>query len=247
MAATINFFDMEASTTPPTGYQEPVPVTLGANWQPNDIRLLFISAEATTQGSITTAVPMNADPPTGFTAAYSLNPGFETRGIYYRRLVAGDSDTVVSFPKPSGWREYMFATVTARGVDPGVAPVAGLTKPTYTVGNFNASVASVTVPAAGTMVLFLGTLNDPGGGWPSWAVSMGVPTGWSAMVATDKSGTTFFPYDTSPGVILVGKSYSTSGTTGAVPFPVSLGAPAMAGMYLFLRPAPDASVAIGAV
>lgn len=248
MPAIVDFFDMEASITPPTGYAEPVPLTLGANWQPNDIRFLFICAEATgDSGSTTTPIAMFPDPPTGFTAAYSLNPGFETKGVYYRRLATGDSDTNVFFPKPQGWREYMFATVTARGVDPATAPIAGAAVPSYTGGDTNISVASVTVPAAGTMVLCLGTLPNPGGGQPSWAVSTGVPTGWKPMVATDKSGTTYYPTDPNPSLNLVGKSYSTSGSTGAVLFPAINGAPAMAGMYMFVRPAPDVSVAIGAV
>lgn len=246
MPASIQFFDMEASVTPPKGHFEPVPLTLGANWQPNDVRILFISAESQGSDSITVGMPMIPDPPTGFTPAYSIDPGFETRGVYYRYLQTGDTDASVSFPKPPNFREYMFSVVTARGVNPAVAPIAGTTTPTYTVGDANISVASVTVPAAGTMVLFLGTVPDPGGGWPSWAVSVGVPVGWAPMVATDKSGTTFFPYDTNPGLNLVGKSYSTSGSTGAIPFPVAKGAPAMVGLYLFLRPAPDVSVSIGA-
>lgn len=248
MPAIIDFFDMEATVTAPTGYAEPVPLTLGANWQPNDIRFLFICAEATgDSGSTTTPIAMFPDPPTGFTAAFSLNPGFETKGVYYRRLISGDSDTNVFFPKPQGWREYMFATVTARGVDPATAPIAGATTPSYTGGDTSISVASVTVPAAGTMVLFLGTLPNPGGGQPSWAVATGVPTSWKPMVATDKSGTTYYATDPNPSLNLVGKSYSTSGTTGAVLFPAVNGAPAMAGMYMFVRPAPDVSVAIGAV
>lgn len=243
----LEFFDMEATVTPPTGHQEPVPITLGANWQPNDIRLLFVSAEATGEGSITVPIPMKNDPPTGFTSLYSANIGAETRGIYYRRLAAGDPDSQIDFPKPPGWREFMFSVMTVRGVNPAIAPVAGKTVVTNTVGNSTCSVASVSIPAAGTMVLMLGSVPDPGGGWPSWAVSMGVPTGWTPLVATDKSGSTFYPYDTNPGLNLVGKSYSTSGSTGAVAFPVALGSPAFAGMYVFLRPSPDVSATIGAV
>lgn len=246
MPAVISFFDMEASTTPPPGHREPVPLVMGANWQPNDIRLLFISAEAT-QNGITTPIPMNADPPTGFLSAYTTNVGFETRGVYYKRLAAGAPDSQITFPKPSEWREYMYSILTVRGVDPAVAPIAGLLQVTNTVGAATCSVASVTVPAAGTMAFMLGTVADPGGGWPGWAASTGIPTGWTPLIATDKSGTTFYPYDPTPGVNVVGKSYSTSGTTGAVTFPISQGSPAFVGMYVFLRPAPDVSVTIGAV
>lgn len=246
MPARVQFFDMEATVTPPTGHRQPFPLVLGANWQPNDIRVLFVSGEAQGQDSITTPVKMIPDPPTGFTAAYALNVGAETRGVYYRRLVSGDADAYATFPKPQGWREFMWATLTVRGVDPATAPIAGALKVTNTVGDSTCSVTSVTVPAAGTMVMMLGTVNDPGGNWPSWAVSLGIPTGWSALVATDKSGATYFPYDTNPALNLVGKSYSTSGTTGTVAFPLGLGGPAFAGMYMFVRPAPDTSVTIGA-
>lgn len=246
--ATISFFDMEVSVTSPTGPFVPVPLTLGANWQPNDVRVLFVSAQATDSGQandITVPLPMYPDPPTGFTAAYSLDPGFETQGVYYRYLQSGDEDQQLVFPLPPGWREYMFSTVTVRGVNPAVAPVAGVTSPTSITASGVINVASVSFTAPGTMVFMLGTVPDPGGGWPSWATATGIPTGWTGLVATDKSGPTFYPYDTNPSLNLVGKAYSSSGSTGSVPFPCTSGAPCMVGMYAFFEPAPVVTVTVG--
>lgn len=245
MPATVSFFDMEVNITPPGGHAQPVPITLGANWQPNDYRLLFVSASGA-NNDITLMVPMDADPPTGFTTAYSIDPGVETRGVYYNLLAFADTDTSVAFPKPPNWRDFMFGTLTARGASPTTAPIGGALTTSYTVGATTATVASVTVPAAGTMVFFLGCVADPEGGWPSWPSSIGVPTGWTPLVATDKSGVTYYQYDTNPAICIVGKSYSTSGTTGSVAFPVTQGSPAFTGMYAFLQPALDVSVAVGA-
>ncbi len=245
MPAQLQFFDMAVSITPPGGHAEPLPITLGPNRQPNDIRMFFVSASGS--GSATTLMmQMNPDPPTSFTAAYSLNPGIETEGAYYRRIVAGDADTSVKWVKPPGWRHFMLSTLTVRGVSPTVNPTAGRLKVAYTGGAATATVTSVTVPAAGTMVFFIGTVPDPGDGWASWAVSMGAPTGWTNLVATDKSGTTFYQFDDSPGLMVVAKNYTSAGSTGAVSVPVALGQPAFAGLYMFLQPALDVSATIGA-
>jgi hypothetical protein len=241
-----SFFDMAVSVTPPTGHLEPVPLTLGANWKQNDIRTLMVAGLASGSNGDTAAQPMTPDPPTGFTALYNLGPtpGFSTNGVYYRRLVNGDADTSVAWPKPPGWNNYLFTTITARGLDPGTAPTAGQLLWSHVRGAATFTVSSVTVPAAGAMVFLLATLPDidPGG----WAVSMGVPTGWNQLVATDKSGATFYQYGTDPSVLVIGKNYASSGTTGTVTVPCGVGTPAFVGMYVFFPPAPDVSVSIGA-
>jgi hypothetical protein len=244
MPATISFFDMSVSVTPPTGHLEPVPLTLGANWQPNDIRTLIVAGLATSDGG-TAPVPMTPDPPTGYSAPYNLNPSpdFSTQGVYYRRLAVGDADTSVAWPKPPGWNNYLFTTITARGCDPGTAPVAGNLPWSHTKAATTLTVGSVTVPAAGNMVLLLATLPDPDGGF---AAAMGVPTGWTHLVATDKNGTNFYQYATDPSVMVIGKSYAAAGSTGTVTVPCSAGNPAFVGMYVFFRPAPDVSASIGA-
>lgn len=253
MPATVEFFDSAVTVSPPNGHGEPFPLTLGASWQPGDVRLLLVAASTTSAdqggGSVTIEIPMDADPPTSpnFTSAYSLNPGFATRGVYYRYLQTADSDTSVKFPKPPGWRYFMWSALTARGVDPAHPPIAGnLGQSPYQVGSSSITIPSVTVPAAGTMVFFLGTFADPSGGWPSWPSSLGVPTGWLPITATDKSGINYYPYDTNPALLVIGKSYSTSGSTGSVSVPIYSGASATVGMYCFVRPAPDVSVSVGA-
>lgn len=248
----MQFFDPSVSTTSQSGHLEPLPLTLGPNWQPNDIRIMFASASGVS-GSSTIQMPMRPDPPTGFTAGYQLNPGVETHGVYYRRLVSGDSDTASTYwPKPQGWRHFMYGVITARGVDPSVSPTAGTLPPssiTYTVADAtnSVSVGSVAVPRAGTMVFFLGNIGAPWQTkWPNWAVSVGVPDGWTHVAATDKSGNTYYQYGTDPSIVMVAKNFTAAGSTGTVVFPAAQGAPAFAGLYMFL-PAPSApSVTISA-
>jgi hypothetical protein len=238
---------MSVSVTPPGGYQEPLPVTLGPNWQPNDVRLVFVSGSGSDAGSdITLNMAMNSDPPTGYTSAYSLDAGKETHGFYYRRLTPSDVDTSISWIKPATWRHFMFALLTVRGVSPTANPTAGTLKLTQTAGDTSLSSASVVVPGAGTAVLFAGSASIPSGGspWPSWAISLGVPTGWTGLVATDKSGATYYPYGTDPSLVVVGKSYASAGSTGAVAFPSAQGGAAFAGLYAFLTPAADVSVTL---
>lgn len=240
MPATIYFDDPSVVITPPGGHFEPLTLTLGPNKQQNDVRLVMVSGSGTSSDT-TLMVPMSPDPPTGFTAAYVLDSGNETRGIYYRTIVNGDTDTSVAFPKPPGWRDFMYGLLTARGVDPSVAPTAGALTTTHTVGATTVDVSSVSVPAAGVMVFVVWNTADPEGGWPSWPTSMGTPTGWKPVMSTDKSGETYYQYDTNPAVIVIGKEYLSSGTTGTVSIPVGDGAPATAGMWFFLRKAPDSS------
>jgi hypothetical protein len=246
----LSFFDMSVSVTPPTGHREPLPITLGPNWQPNDIRLIFMSASGSGDSAETTIMmPMIPDPPATFTTAYSLNPGRETHGVYWRRLAAGDEDTAVAFAKPQGWRHFMLATVTVRGASPTASVSAGSLAVTYLIDDATTSgtVSSAPVPGAGAMLLMLGSIPSPSkSAWPKWAVSTGVPSGWSHLVATEKSGADFFQYDTSPSLMVVGKSFASSGSTGVVSFPASLGAPAFASMYAFITAAADVSVTVGA-
>lgn len=250
MPATLQFFDMSVSITPPTGHLEPLPITLGPNWQPNDIRLIFLSASgADTKNTL--LMRTNPSPPTGFTAAYSLNPASETHAVFWRRLVAGDNSTGVAWPKPQSWRHFMHGMVTVRGATPSAAPTAGsLSDPgdvSYTTADAttSASVSSVTVPSAGTMVFMLGTIAAPMvQQWPAWSVALGTPTGWTSIAATEKSGADFYQYSTDPALAMFAKSYASSGSTGTVTVPAGQGSPAFSGLYCFLVPAPDVSVSI---
>lgn len=252
MPAVLQFFDMSVSVTPPSGHLEPLPITLGPNWQPNDIRLICLSASGADSKN-TIATPTSPSPPTGFTAAYSLSPTAETHAVFWRRLVAGDNSTGVFWPKPEGWRHFMHAAVTVRGATPSAAPTAGsLSDPgdiTYVTADSttSASLASVTVPAAGTMVFVLGDVAAPQTAkWPNWAVALGTPTGWQNLAATENSGEGFYQYDTNPALVMFAKSYASAGSTGTVSVPAGQGSPAFAGMYCFLAPAADVSVSIAA-
>lgn len=249
MPAELIYDDQEAVVTPPTGYLEPFPLTLGPSWKQNDVRILFVSGSESASGGVSEAVQMQPDPPTGFTQAYALDAGFETRGVYYRRLVNGDTDTSVAWIKPTGWRDFAWAPLTARGVDPGTAPVAGdlTTLMTHKVQDSTLTVASVTVPAAGEMLFCLWCIADPEGTWPSWQAAMGVPTGWTHVAATDKSGNGFFATSTDSSLIVIGKSFGAAGSTGSVSVPIGVGSHAFGGMYCFLRPAPDSSSTAGGV
>ena len=246
MPAQLSYSDMEVSLTAPTGYTEPVGLTRGANWRPGDVRMMFVAGGASSSGVIED-VAMTPDPPTGYTASYSAAPGFATEGVYYRYLQSGDSDTSVSWPKPPGWRYYFRSFITARGVDPANPPTAGRLTWSHTVGDAFFTVSSVTVPAAGQMLFFLGTTTDLDDSWPNWSAAMGVPTGWTPLVATDKSGIDFYQYATDPSLMVVGKSYASAGSTGTVTVPCAHGAPAFLGLYAFLRAAPDVSGSIGAI
>jgi len=250
-AATIVFDDMEASVTPPGGYLEPQPLTLGPNWLPNDVRLQLVSASEAPPKGWSEAVQMVPDPPTGFVADYNLNPtpGFETEGVYHRYLQPGDQDTSVAWIKPAGWRHWCWSLLTARGVDPATTPTAGsfTLSIAHTVGNSFCTVGPVTVPGPGVMVFCLGTLADPEGLWPSWATSVGCPTGWKNLVATDKSGQNYYAYDTSPAFAVVGQKFTTAGTTGTVTFPIDPGSHAFTGMWVFLKAAPPGISTGGAI
>jgi len=250
MAATLQFFDMSMSVTPPTGHREPVPITLGPNWQPGDVRMLFASALATSTAGFETEkdITMVPDPPTGFTTSYSREPGWGTHGVYFRRLVAGDDSTGVTWPKPAGWRAFMLALMTVRGVSPTTNPTAGNLRITAAVGASTATAPSVSVPSAGTMVFCVGNWPSPEKSpWPNWAVSMAAPTGWKNLVASEGSGADFYQFKTDAAAIAVANTYSGSGSTGTVSIPTAQGRPGFLGLYAFITPAADVSASIGAV
>lgn len=248
MPAALQFFDMSVSVTPPSGHLEPLPITLGPNRQPNDVRLMFVSASGSSASAMLEMV-MNSDPPTGFTAAYARNLGQETHGVYYKRLSVGDTDDVtVNWAKPSGWQHFMLSFITVRGLSLTSNPTGGWLRLNQTGGDTTATATSVTVPGAGVMLFMAGSVPSPWGGSvvPAYSVSLGVPTDWTNLVATDKSGANFYENGTDPSIVVVGKAFSGAGSTGSVAFPTSKGTPAFTGLYTFLTPAPDVTAAIAA-
>jgi hypothetical protein len=245
-AGEIDILDSECSVTPPNAFLEPVPLTLGPSQQQNDVRIAFFMAGGSTT-NLMAMVPMHPDPPSTFTAGYSLNPGHECWGVYWRRLVNGDSDVSVAFPVPPAWSYFASAFMTARGVDPTSTPTGGRLNLTYITGATTATVSSVTVPSAGKVIFCIHSTADPWGGWPQAPSSLGCPTsgGWKNVVATDKSGNTYYPFDENPACLVIGNSYTTSGTTGAVSIPCTQGKPAFAGSYIFLKASSNVSATIG--
>lgn len=195
---------------------------------------------------------MTPDPPTGFTATYALNAGRETHGVYTRRLQNSDTDNVsVSWVKPQSWLHFMTAMLTARGVNPAGTITAGSLTVSYITGDSTgtaATIPSFPVPGAGIVVVMAGNVAAPetGSKWPSWPVVMGVPTGWTHLAATEKSGTSFSQYSSAPSLAVVGKSFTAAGSTGTISFPTSQGSPAFAALYVFLAAAPDVSASIAA-
>lgn len=227
---------------------EPLPITLGPNWQPGDIRLMFVSASGASSNAML-EMAMTPDPPTGFSAAYSLNPGIHTHGVYYKRLQAGDVDNInVAWARPTQWQHFMFSLITVRGISPTVNPSGGWLNLNQNMGDTAAAASSVPVPGPGIMLFFAGSVPSPWGSTvaPSWAVSLGAPSGWTSLVATDKSGATFYQWGTDPSLIVIGKQFSSVGSTGTVTFPTSQGTPAFSGLYAFLTTAADVSFTVSA-
>lgn len=311
MPAQIQFFDMEASASP-LGWLAPIPVTLGPNWQPNDIRVfcnlwflayqdyntdLYIGNQGIVPVGFTGIVPNTtfagnvratySDGPVPTTTPYT-QPGYGV--ISWRRLIPGDVDTFIQpteaqWLAPSAASCYATATFTIRGVNPTSTPSIGGLSWTNSPWNFSTSsgsadggvvtftqttgvmsnqAASVTVPAAGTMVYWLST-----GGAPAIAsyqspsptgCSMGIPTGWTPLVATANSGSTYYPYDMNDACQVVAKSFGGSGSTGTVTVPVSSAVNKSVGLLypfyynattnvqgarIFVVPAPDVSATTG--
>lgn len=291
MPAQIQFFDMETSASTP-GFQEAIPVTLGPNWQPNDIRVFcnywffnypavggqpeFFGNFGLVPAGFTGFGPNGTSTQTVVDSSNHISYTMLLQGygaISYRRLIAGDVDTFVqptiaSWPTTSSVSGYASAAFTIRGVAPSSAPLLGaLSMPTstfswsdadYTFLVLDNNIAqSISVPSAGTMVLWAssqaiidyldynGTQETPfsvGGA----GNSMGAPTGWTNLVATPNSGATYFPYDTNPASIVVAKTFTGSGSTGAITFPIGpQSSSCFQGCRIFVVPAADVSGTAG--
>jgi hypothetical protein len=248
MPAQLSFFDMAASVTPPEGYFPPFPVPLGPNWQPGDIRVYcqhwFAASTDTTWVQPPGFSTTNAQGQQGGASGTST---WWRYGVSWRRLVAGDVDTFYTFNTVPAlwWHTVMF---TVRGVDPGSSPAITTFQFNGPLGSIQlppASVVvnSVSVPSAGTTAIwiashaYIATTGATGNG-----VGMAAPSGWQNLVASSNSGATYNPYDISNGTIAVAKSFSSSGSTGSVTFPISNSTSSMFnGATMFFKPAPDVS------
>lgn len=320
MPAQLQFFDMEVNLPAAQTVKQPVPVTTGVNWQPNDIRIFFqlwfqpvwnynmhitsagsgsssVQGSGTASGSFNGFVsgtscsgqinisahtvgsafftspgsanrifprsgPNNLIEPSGYTSLGNILPTDNAQAlgysISYRRMIAGDVNTFVTYALPESMNVFSTILFTVRGVDPSWAP------PTNTrtqwgflsfpdPNNINTA-ASVTVPAAGTMVYMATSYPAPAvsSSDPPYATaqytgfSIDTPTGWTNLVATSSSGSTFFPYYANSSAIAVAKNYSSGVSSGSVLFPAGPSAnPAMDGMYIWFKPAADVSNVAG--
>jgi Putative phage tail protein len=225
MPAQLQFFDMSINKQEPAAFV-PLPVTLGPNWQPNDIRLFLQLAWIQGSTGDYTSVPP------GYTNfGYTGFPGFR---MCYRRLVAGDTDTFVQYANPTSFNAA-FSTLlcTVRGVAPSVAPtnpapqfgeLGTLPAVSSTGGSVSAWTFSVPVGAA------LVWMNNWHGTQAATGCTWGAPSGWTNLVATDGSGATYTPFGAQDSVALFAKAFSSAGSTGA--FSVQYGAERNARNYM---------------
>lgn len=260
MPAQLSFFDMEASTTPPgPGYFVAYPITLGPNWQPNDIRVVFqvwrmfsnTDTNANSQFNIT-----YLNPP-GFTDGVDVEPqdvssgagaAYYRLGMSWRRLVAGDTDTFVVYNRPDISTIFNFATFTVRGVDPSFTPAPAAFSG---LGPYNTAIAepagtqvvsSVSVPSAGTMTVFMASSNYAVSSVATTGAALGIPSGWTNLVATANSGLAYTPYNNTAAAMVVAKAFSSSGSTGGISFPFANSiAPFFQGITTFWKPGQDVS------
>lgn len=259
MPAPISFFDMEALSSPAsTGFYAPVPVTTGPNWQPGDIRVFFLqyfSGSPPNLGSnITWIIPPGYSSVDSEGVVPAPNPPTPNDlwwwGVSWRRLVAGDTDTFVTINRPDTLNYYNSALITVRGVDPTFTPsptMFGFAGPTNNAGvplpPATAVVSSVSVPAVGTVVTFMGSQTYT---QILAACALGIPSGWTNLVSTPNSGLQYLSTDTKSATIAVAKSFSSSGSTGSITFPTAgTVLPWFSGATMFFRAAPDVSIAAG--
>ena len=241
MPAKLQFFDMEI-LTPPSGPYIPIPIALGPNWQPGDIRLCFQAAY------VENATARLVKLPPGYTEVFYSDPW--ELSISYRRLQPGDTNTFVQYDSASGAYKIWTATMlTVRGAHPSSAPTGALggsgpsgqtTIPTMSSTGGTAAYPSFSIPAAGAAVLWAFTC--PGNAVNVSAASVGCPAGWTNLVATDSSGATYTPFSGASATMLAAKAFSSSGSSGIADVPY--GAEYVAALLVgraFVPAAPDAS------
>lgn len=244
MPAKMQFQDMTATCNVPSSIYVPIPIPTGPNWQPNDIRICCAVASDAVGTNNYIIVPP------GYTSIHQTAPP-TNQIVSYRRLQPGDTDTFVQYTQPSNILVFVNAIISARGASLTSAPTAG----TATVGTLPASsttggtvpVTSVTVPSAGTMVLWFWAYAPQGAsGQIITSMSIGCPAGWTNLVATDGSGTNFTPFNGSPNTMLVAKSFTSAGSTGTINVQYGAEVNAVLGArWIFIPAAVDVSATAG--
>lgn len=263
MPAQLQFFDMECTTSAPGSILSPFAVTLGPNWQPGDIRVFCQSYMDTYQ----TLSPNTYQFAPGFTYTSGSDNTFTAQidkwGVGWRRLVAGDTDKSVAYQYPGSMSAFTAVLFTVRGVDPATNPtISHLTVGATFTSSTAYPVPASTVPSAGTSVIafwnFPMQLNVA---YTATGAAVATPAGWTALVSTPGSGSTYNGFGNSNALIAVAKSFSSSGSTGTVTF---AGAPsgtyggnptgslhtgdnltAFTAERIFFKPAPDVASTAG--
>jgi hypothetical protein len=207
MPAELQFFDMSVAEAPAP--YVPIPVTLGPNWQPNDLRF-FVQGSGAFTGWVT---------PPGYTVL--VNPAAGQGMICYRRLVAGDTDTLVQYQiytRSDGYGHYNSGLFTVRGASsatPTAAMVTGPTLPSASSTGGTVAAGSFSISAAGAIVLYFTTTVPVNPAIPT-ACTLGCPPGWANLVASAGSGVTYTPFGSQASEMYVAQSFSSSGSSGTV-------------------------------
>lgn len=264
MPATVSFFDMECSTSAPSSVLAPIAVTLGPNWQPGDIRVFF-QTYVDTNGTLNPNTYQSAP---GFTYSTGTDTGISASwsikwGVGWRRLVAGDTDKSIAYVAPSSMALFTSALLTVRGVDPGTNPTVAHLTDTMTFTSSTAyPVPSFAVTANSTAIVAFYNYGQPlNASWAATGAEVATPAGWTTLVSTPGSGSTYTGFGNSNPLLVIGKAFSSSGSTGTITFagapsPTYGGAPtgslhtgdnltAFSGDRVIFKAAPDVSITAG--
>lgn len=170
--------------------------------------------------------------------------------VSWRRLIPGDTNTFIVYSLPASMSVFSTLLYTVRGVDPAWTGTGNnwgkLTFPNS--GSINTA-SSVTIPGAGTMVYMVTSYPAPAGNnsasapWvaaQNTGASMNAPAGWTNLIATSSSGTTYFPFYSNSSAMAMAKSYSAAGSTGLVSITAGPATnPIFDGPFIWFKPAPD--------
>jgi hypothetical protein len=201
-----------------------------------------------------------------------LPPGFNTKGsilptdgdqelgysVSWRRLLAGDTNTFIVYSLPAAMSVFSTCFFTVRGVDPAWTG-SGVDWGLLSFPNSSSinTASSVSIPGAGTMVYIVTSYPAPAGNnsasapWvaaQNTGASMDAPTGWTNLVATSSSGTTYFPFYSNASAMAMAKSYTGAGSTGSVSITAGPAVnPIFDGPWIWFKAAPDVIATAGNV
>jgi uncharacterized membrane protein YgcG len=206
-------FDSECNSGATLTFNGKVPLTVGESFQPNDLRIAFVSMiwDVGTYGN---------GPWGGWTAGWNLlwpvgnpagSPGFS---IFTKKMVAGDSDgRAVSFAPVS--QSLTYAACTVRNWNPAatfpVSSTGSLGVPGATgVPSYTAQAGSVSVTAGGILLVHFTSPMD--------GVAT-IPSGMTPLADDGQHGGSYNPDPEiapsyGPSSVLYGQAYAASGSSG---------------------------------